>query len=81
MHVSEESDSGVVPMNHSNKGGPPPAESEEGRPLVKENTHAVDRQPAFLRRCRLAKWRRKAPLHAPSYQVTYLRAAFPVAFE
>jgi hypothetical protein len=39
MHASEESDSGVVPMNHSNKGGPPPAESEEGRLLVKENTH------------------------------------------
>jgi hypothetical protein len=26
-------------MNHSNKGGPPPAESEEGRPPAKENTH------------------------------------------
>jgi RNA-directed DNA polymerase len=26
-------------MNHSNKSGTPPAESEEGRPLVKENTH------------------------------------------
>jgi len=38
-HVSEESDSGIVPMNHSNKSGKPPAESEEGRPLVKENTH------------------------------------------
>jgi RNA-directed DNA polymerase len=39
MHVSEESDSGIVPMNHSNKGGQPPAEREEGRPLIKENTH------------------------------------------
>jgi RNA-directed DNA polymerase len=39
MHVSEESDSGIVPMNHSNKSGKPPAESEEGRPLIKENTH------------------------------------------
>ena len=39
MYVSEESDSGVVPMNHLNKGGQPPAESEEGRPLVKENTY------------------------------------------
>jgi group II intron reverse transcriptase/maturase len=39
MHVSEESDSGTVPMSHSNKGGKPPAESEEGRPLIKENTH------------------------------------------
>jgi hypothetical protein len=39
MHVSEESDSGIVPMNHSNKGGQPLAENEEGRPLIKENTH------------------------------------------
>lgn len=39
MHVFEESDSGIVPMNHSNKSGQPPAESEEGRPLIKENTH------------------------------------------
>src|ERR1700681_1254831 len=39
MHVSEESDSGTVPMNHSNKSGRPPAESEEERPLIKENTH------------------------------------------
>ena len=39
VHVLEESDSGTVPMNHSNKSGRPPAESEEGRPLIKENTH------------------------------------------
>jgi RNA-directed DNA polymerase len=39
MHVPEESDSGIVPMNHSNKSGKPLAESEEGRPLIKENTH------------------------------------------
>ena len=39
VHVFEESDSGTVPMNHSNKSGGPPAESEEGRPLIKENTH------------------------------------------
>jgi hypothetical protein len=40
MHVSEESDSGLsVPMNHSNKDGRPSAEGEEGRPLIKENTH------------------------------------------
>ena len=39
MHVIEESDSGTVPMNHSNKDGEPLAESEEGRPLIKENTH------------------------------------------
>lgn len=39
VHAFEESDSGTVPMNHSNKSGKPPAESEEGRPLIKENTH------------------------------------------
>src|SRR5712692_2940650 len=39
VHVFEESDSGTVPMNHSNKSGKPSAESEEGRPLIKENTH------------------------------------------
>ena len=39
MHVFEESDSGTVPMNHSNKRGKPQAESEERRPLIKENIH------------------------------------------
>src|ERR1022692_2383091 len=39
MHVPEESDSGVVPMNHLNKDGKPLAEREEGRPLIKENIH------------------------------------------
>ena len=39
MHVFEESDSGILPMSHSNKNGKPSAESEEGRPLIKENTH------------------------------------------
>jgi len=41
MHISEESDSGIVPMNHSNKDGRPLAESEEGRTLIKENTHQL----------------------------------------
>jgi group II intron reverse transcriptase/maturase len=40
-HAFEESDSGIVPMNHSNKSGKPRAESEEGRPLIKENTHQL----------------------------------------
>jgi group II intron reverse transcriptase/maturase len=39
MYVTEESDSGVVPLNHSNKDGRTSAESEEGRSLIKENTH------------------------------------------
>src|SRR2546427_13047129 len=34
-HVAEESDSGIVPMNHSNKDGKPLVESEEGRPLIR----------------------------------------------
>ena len=38
MYVSEESHSGIVPMNHSNKDGTSLAESEEGRLLIKENT-------------------------------------------
>ena len=45
VHVFEESDSGTVPMNHSNKSGQPPAESEEGRPLIKENTLPLDTYP------------------------------------
>jgi hypothetical protein len=39
MHILEESDSGTVPMNRLNKDGKPSAKSEEGRPLIKENTH------------------------------------------
>ena len=38
VYVSEESHSGIVPMNHSNKDGTSLAESEEGRLLIKENT-------------------------------------------
>ena len=37
MHVSEESDSGIVPMKPSNKDGSTSAEKGEGRPLIKEN--------------------------------------------
>jgi group II intron reverse transcriptase/maturase len=32
-------------MNHSNKNGKPGAESEEGRPLIKENTHQPNTYP------------------------------------
>ena len=45
MHASEESDSGTVPMNHSNKIEQSMAEREEGRPLIKENTHQVNTLP------------------------------------
>ena len=37
MHVPEESDSGILPMSHSNKDEQLSAESEEGRLLIKEN--------------------------------------------
>src|SRR5262249_61214844 len=36
-YVPEESHDGIVPMNHSNKDKRPLAESEEGRPAIKEN--------------------------------------------
>src|SRR5215469_8166071 len=39
VYAPEESDSGIVPMNHSNKIEQSMAESEEGRPLIKETTH------------------------------------------
>jgi hypothetical protein len=45
MYVAEESDSGIVPMNHSNKIEQSMAESEEGRPLIKENIHQVQHAP------------------------------------
>jgi group II intron reverse transcriptase/maturase len=45
MHVAEESDSGIVPMNHWNKDGEPLAEGEEGRPLIKENGHQSGTHP------------------------------------
>ena len=45
MHVTEESDSGIVPMNHSNKIEQSMAESEEGRPLIEENTHQASTRP------------------------------------
>ena len=39
MHIPEESDSGTVPVNQSNKDERLLAEIEEGRPLIEENTH------------------------------------------
>src|SRR6059058_1341847 len=37
MYVPEESHSGILPMNQSNKDRKPSAENEEERPLIKEN--------------------------------------------
>ena len=45
MYVAEESDSGRVPMNHSNKVEQSMAESEEGRPLIAENTPQPHTRP------------------------------------
>jgi len=45
MYVPEESHSGIVPMNQSNKDGKPSAESEEGRPLIKENAGQPNTHP------------------------------------
>jgi hypothetical protein len=38
MHGHGESYSGIVPTKQPNRGGVPPAEVAEGRPLTKENT-------------------------------------------
>jgi hypothetical protein len=45
VYVTEESHSGIVPMNHSNKDGTSLAESEEGRLLIKENTFSSGTSP------------------------------------
>ena len=45
VHVCEESHCGIVPMNHSNKGGVSSAESEEGRLRLKEITFPFDTYP------------------------------------
>ena len=45
MYASEESDRGIVPMNHSNKDGVSSAEDEEGRLRIKENTFPLDTHP------------------------------------
>src|SRR6266576_1205024 len=45
MYVPEESHSGIVPMNQSNKDRKPSAENEEGRPLIKENAGQPNTHP------------------------------------
>jgi RNA-directed DNA polymerase len=45
MDVSEESDSGVVPMNHTNNEARATTENGEGRPLIKENILQPHTQP------------------------------------
>jgi RNA-directed DNA polymerase len=45
MNVYEESHSGIIPMNHSNKDGKLSAESGEGRPLIKENAGQPNTYP------------------------------------
>ncbi len=46
MYVSEESDSGVVPVKRLNNDRTALAEGGEGRPLTKENTHQSSTQLA-----------------------------------
>src|SRR5213594_3421772 len=45
VHVPEESHSGIVPMNQSNKDREPSAENEEERPLIKENAGQPNTHP------------------------------------
>ena len=47
MYVCEESDCGIVPLNHSNKDGVSSAESEEGRLRIKENPFPFDTYPTL----------------------------------
>ena len=48
VYVTEESDSGILPMNHSNKDGKPLAESEEGRPLIKLSRSRRNNQDLWI---------------------------------
>ena len=45
VYVYEESHSGLLPMNHSNKDTRMSAESGEGRPLIKENVSQSNTYP------------------------------------
>src|SRR5260370_16179604 len=45
MYAAEESHSGILPMNQSNKDRKPSAENEEGRPLIKENAGQPNTHP------------------------------------
>lgn len=45
VDIAEESDRGIVPMNHSNKDDNKSMESGEGRPWIKENTHQFSTYP------------------------------------
>jgi RNA-directed DNA polymerase len=45
MHAPEESDRGVVPENRSNNPAPAGAESEKGRPRIKENASPTHTPP------------------------------------
>ena len=55
VYVTEESDSGILPMSHSNKDGIASAESEEGRLRLKENTFPFDTYPTQLGTARVPR--------------------------
>jgi RNA-directed DNA polymerase len=51
MNIVEESDRGIVPMNHSNQDDNQSTESGEGRPLIKKNTHQFNTYPTQSGEC------------------------------
>ena len=63
MYVCEESDRGIVPMNHSNKDGASSAESEEGRLRIKENTFPFDMHPTLSGTARVPRVGERADKH------------------
>jgi hypothetical protein len=62
VYVSEESHSGIVPMNHSNKKGRPLAESEEERLLIKENARHPNTHPTLSGSARVPRVGERADL-------------------
>ena len=72
MYVAEESDSGILPMNHSNKIVESMAESEEGRPLIKENIRQSNTRPTQSR-VRMSKGWRVCGKQLDRFAATYPR--------
>ena|SRR5690348_11677978 len=79
VYVFEESDSGTVSMNHSNKSGRPPAESEEGRPLIKENSHQSSTANVASPLATTSVWCsiNSTPTHSLSDSLRAISRAFP----
>src|SRR5215470_12991698 len=60
VHVSEESHSGVVPMNHSNKDTRPSAESGEGKAADQGERRSIQHVPDTEREGRVPRVGRRA---------------------